>query len=389
MMQQHAEGSSLSLSDLPPTQPASPLLGLPAVADLRRDQIMDDNAGQKKLRFNLNDSNGNALNPRQCPGKMDSTISTPSTLSSLSSIVAQWFDLETTAEDRLSWNIITTELKDLAMEIFCFLKDRNWKKKFLTVLVLCVSCSVFYDLLQGDHSVLKHWIDELLLWMTHNPTTAEFVFVAIYALATLVFIPPTMLHLGAGWAFTIVWKGAIDYGVVAAVVACFAGSILGALASFLRARYMMRDLIELFARRYPIVKAADQALQRDGLRIMLLLRLCPLIPFHSLNYLGGITQVSWKTFTLSLIGILPNQIIIIVMGASAGSLAYARETKKGVEASEKEFDEDIKITHDQQKIPLLGITILGIATFIIALVLAFRYTKKELQKVRRLKVCLV
>jgi uncharacterized membrane protein YdjX (TVP38/TMEM64 family) len=385
MMQheQHHADCSISSSQWPPAHPASPLLGLPVGSDHSRVQIMDEDASQKKRRRNDIGSNRDAPNSQQCPGRTNLPIRTASSMSSsASSIFAQWFALETTAEDRLSWNIITNELKDLAMEIFVFLKDRNWKKKLLTVPVFGVSCAVFYDVFQGDDSILKHWIDDLLLWMTHNPTAAEFVFVVIYALSSMVFIPITMLQLGAGWAFTIVWKGAIGYGVAASVVACFTGSVLGGLASFLRARYMMRDLIEIFARRYPIVKAADQALQRDGLRIMLLMRLCPLIPFQSLNYLGGITQVSWKTFTLSLIGILPYQILIILMGASAGSLAYARQ-RKGVVASEAEFDEDIKTTHDQQRIPLLLITILGIATFIIAVILAFRYTKKELQKVCR------
>lgn len=57
---------------------------------------------------------------------------------------------------------------------------------------------------------------------------------------------------------------------------------------------------------------------------MLLLRLCPLIPFNGLNYICGITGVKWEEFTLSLIGILPLQILMVAIGATAGSLTKAQ-----------------------------------------------------------------
>lgn len=48
---------------------------------------------------------------------------------------------------------------------------------------------------------------------------------------------------------------------------------------------------------------------------MLLLRLCPIIPFNGLNYIGGVTSVSLEEYTQALIGILPITLLWSTVGA--------------------------------------------------------------------------
>lgn len=115
-------------------------------------------------------------------------------------------------------------------------------------------------------------------------------------------------------------------------------------------------------------------------------RLCPLIPFHGLNYLGGITNVSWKTFLISLLGILPYQILIIIMGATAETLhstavEEANDDYDSYSDQQQQPQDDLNQHHNTQQLGLLIVTSFGIATLVIAMVLAFRFTKKELQKV--------
>mmetsp|Transcript_10778 Transcript_10778/g.29737 ORF Transcript_10778/g.29737 Transcript_10778/m.29737 type:complete len:201 (-) Transcript_10778:688-1290(-) len=149
-------------------------------------------------------------------------------------------------------------------------------------------------------------------------------------------------------------------GIVTATVACFTGCFIGALLSFFRARYMMRDLIYLFSKRYPLVRAADKALKRNGFRIMLLLRLCPFIPFSALNYIGGITGINWAEFGASIVGVLPTLVLAVSIGATTGSLVNSDPTA------------------EQQLITtiLLGA---GIAFAIIAFIIAWRFARKELE----------
>ena len=132
-------------------------------------------------------------------------------------------------------------------------------------------------------------------------------------------IPPTLLVFGAGYAFS--QAIGFGWGVLAAILSCSIGSCVGALLAFWRSRYMMRDLIYIFSKRYPLVRAADRALKRKGFHVMLLLRLCPLIPFNGLNYCCGITGVRSEDFAKSLIGILPFQIFTVFVGATAGNFA--------------------------------------------------------------------
>ena len=60
-------------------------------------------------------------------------------------------------------------------------------------------------------------------------------------------------------------------------------------------------------------------MKKRGFRIFFLLRLSPIIPFNALNYMAGMTAVTFRSYTLALIGILPGTILFVFVGASAGS----------------------------------------------------------------------
>lgn len=64
---------------------------------------------------------------------------------------------------------------------------------------------------------------------------------------------------------------------------------------------------------------STQAMKGKGFRIFFLLRLSPIIPFNALNYMAGATAITFKDYTLSLIGLLPGTILYVFVGASAGS----------------------------------------------------------------------
>jgi uncharacterized membrane protein YdjX (TVP38/TMEM64 family) len=160
--------------------------------------------------------------------------------------------------------------RPMIAELLHFARHRNWKKKVLTLFIVVTSLLVFYDLLFLGH--IRTWIASALDWMTLNPFGAVFSFIVFFVVATLLFVPPAILMFGAGYAFSNVSES-FWFGFFASSVVSFVGCVLGAIAAFLRSRYMMRDLIELFSKRYPIVNALDRAMERKGFRVMLLLRL--------------------------------------------------------------------------------------------------------------------
>jgi uncharacterized membrane protein YdjX (TVP38/TMEM64 family) len=133
-----------------------------------------------------------------------------------------------------------------------------------------------------------------------------------YVPASLLFVPGSLLTLGAGFAF----------GVVIGTIAVSVGSVLGASAAFLAGRTLARGWIEGLVAKRPKFRAVDKAVERHGFKIVLLTRLSPIFPFNFLNYAYGITKVSFRDYVLaSWIGMLPGTLLYVYLGSALKSLA--------------------------------------------------------------------
>ncbi|MEG4939969.1 TVP38/TMEM64 family protein [Microcoleus sp. F4-D5] len=136
-------------------------------------------------------------------------------------------------------------------------------------------------------------------------------FVATYNLATVLFVPGSVLTLGGGAIFGLWWGS----------VYVFAASILGAVFAFAIGRYLCRDRVVKYMESHPKFKALDRAVSQQGLKIVFLTRLCPLFPFNLLNYALGITQVSLKDYVLGSFGMIPGTIMYVYSGSLVGDIA--------------------------------------------------------------------
>jgi uncharacterized membrane protein YdjX (TVP38/TMEM64 family) len=144
------------------------------------------------------------------------------------------------------------------------------------------------------HQYLHVWLEGALDWLASNPVAGGLVFIGVILLASLCFFPVSLLALGAGFVYIDLYG--LGVGITAAFLVCYSGCLLGAAVCFARSRYLMRQLIQKFANRYPIVRAVDRAFETMGFRLFLLLRLSPAMPFNALNYIGGITAVSFRDY---------------------------------------------------------------------------------------------
>jgi len=195
-------------------------------------------------------------------------------------------------------------------------KQRNTKKIVLAIFLIGFIGFVIADSLTTQY--IKSGIDIFLKWIENNPIPGVFAFMGVYFIATVLFIPGSILTLGSGFIFANVFG--LGYGVILATVAVFIGASAGALVAFLLGRYLLRDWVKTLTTKYPLFEAVDTALEDKGLRIMCLLRLSPIIPFNALNYIAGITAISLTAYTWAMIAILPGTILYIFLGATAGSL---------------------------------------------------------------------
>ena len=68
----------------------------------------------------------------------------------------------------------------------------------------------------------------------------------------------------------------------------------------------------------------------EGLKLIVLLRLCPLIPYNMLNYLMGITDISFKDYMIGNLGMLPGCIVYVFIGTTLSSITS--DSSKGNKA---------------------------------------------------------
>ena len=138
------------------------------------------------------------------------------------------------------------------------------------------------------------------------------LFVAVYVLACVLMLPPTILSLGAGAIF----------GMVLGTAAVSIGATLGATGAFLVGRLLARRGMTRWITRHPKFQRIDEAVGREGWKIVLLTRLTPLFPFNLLNVAFGLTKVRLGAYVFaSWIGLLPGIVLCVYVGHLAGSLA--------------------------------------------------------------------
>jgi uncharacterized membrane protein YdjX (TVP38/TMEM64 family) len=127
-----------------------------------------------------------------------------------------------------------------------------------------------------------------------------------FVLPALVVFPRTILIIAAGASF----------GIGAAPIILVAGAVGGALA-FLLSRYIAADWFWRKLRRRPGLEAIAEAVDKEGWRIIALMRLGAPVPGALQNYLFGLTRIKLITFTLvTLIFNAPQVFIFTFLGAT-------------------------------------------------------------------------
>mmetsp|Transcript_17058 Transcript_17058/g.26101 ORF Transcript_17058/g.26101 Transcript_17058/m.26101 type:complete len:144 (+) Transcript_17058:734-1165(+) len=115
--------------------------------------------------------------------------------------------------------------------------------------------------------------------------------------------------------------------------------------------------------RYPMLQALDRAFQSNGLKIMILLRLSPLIPYNALDYMSGVTSIPLLSYSVAMIGMLPGIVMFAFLGGTASSLVDSTN-----EAEENKTARILCL--------VFGVFFAGLGVFV-----ASYYANQELQKI--------
>ena len=147
----------------------------------------------------------------------------------------------------------------------------------------------------------QEWLKNALEWINDQGAVGGIAFILLYIVASVAFLPGSILTLGAG----------VVFGVFLGSVYVFIGATIGAIAAFLVGRYLARGWVASKIAGNEKFAAVDNAVGREGLKIVLLTRLSPVFPFNLLNYAYGVTGVSLKDYILGTIGILPGTVMYV------------------------------------------------------------------------------
>ncbi len=151
------------------------------------------------------------------------------------------------------------------------------------------------------------WVQTLGMW-------APLAFVIAYIGVVILMLPAFLLTMAAGAVF----------GVVKGSALVLTGAIIGGTMAFLLGRTILRGTVARRVAANPTLSAVDRVIGNDGLRLMLLLRLSPAIPFVLSNYALGVTRVRTRDFVMAIPGMLPIIASYAALGAADARAANGR-----------------------------------------------------------------
>jgi uncharacterized membrane protein YdjX (TVP38/TMEM64 family)/rhodanese-related sulfurtransferase len=117
-------------------------------------------------------------------------------------------------------------------------------------------------------------------WIDGAGALGPAVYMAVYALATVLFLPGSVITLAGGALFGPVWG----------TLYSLTGATIGATAAFFIARYLAADWVSRKAS--GLIKQVIDGVEAEGWRFVAFVRLMPLFPFNLLNYVLGLTRIS-------------------------------------------------------------------------------------------------
>ncbi|HEY7556516.1 MAG TPA: FAD-containing oxidoreductase [Candidatus Binatia bacterium] len=155
---------------------------------------------------------------------------------------------------------------------------------------------------------IREWFMRFESYVRSLGAIGPVVVVLAYILCTVLFIPGSAITIGSGTLF----------GLTTGFIVVVLGANLGALCAFGLARSFLRDKVATWAAANPKFRSLDQAIGREGFKMVLLTRLSPVFPFVLLNYLLGLTAVRVGSYvSANLLGMLPATFLFVYIGAAA------------------------------------------------------------------------
>eukprot|EP00937_MAST-01D_sp_MAST-1D-sp2_P002182 g2182.t1 len=274
------------------------------------------------------------------------------------------------------------------------------KQAVILMLVMAFITFLVVDSVGAGH--IKDLLDSFMDWVEDNVALGAVVYMFVYAMCTVLLIPGSVLTIGAGAVFArALGQGK---GILVAVLVVWTGAMVGACCSFVLGRHFIRDSVSAWYRKFPVMNAVDAAVTANGLKVVALLRLSPVVPFAVFNYgtfvvlrgsfarhaghctlirarpcictfrpprhptVMGLTSVQYRHYWVgTAVGMVPGICAFVFIGSTLTSVASGSEEEEGSGST---------------TVRIVALVVGAVAT-IIAVVLISKFASRELRKALR------
>ncbi len=181
------------------------------------------------------------------------------------------------------------------------------KLGLMLLIILVIFLMWYYNIFS---MISMEGIGQLQAWIQSFGIFGPLVFIVLFILACVLFLP--------GAPFTIV--AGVVFGPVMGTVWASIGSTLGASLAFLLGRYALRGLAEKLIDKNPKLKKIDDGVNKNGWRMLMITRFVPIFPFNVQNYVYGLTKIPFLTYAvLSWLFMLPGTMAYVFIAGAAAS----------------------------------------------------------------------
>lgn len=164
----------------------------------------------------------------------------------------------------------------------------NPKIRVLTVIATIIILAYFFN----------RYLHEITHWLHRLGYFAPLLFILLYTLVAILWLPSIVLVLAGG----------VLFGPILGSVLNLIGAISGAVCSFCISRYLIADIIVI--KKHSKIATILDYVDRYGWKSVALLRILPAMPYNFVNYGLGITHVKFKHyFIASAIFLIPSKVI--------------------------------------------------------------------------------
>jgi uncharacterized membrane protein YdjX (TVP38/TMEM64 family) len=158
---------------------------------------------------------------------------------------------------------------------------------------------------------LSEWIAAVVSHLSTLGPWGPVLFIALYIVASVTMAPAFVLTFAAGAVWGL-WRGSIFV---------YVGAVLGASTVYFLAGKLLRSRVIGWLDREPRVAAVRRAVAEQGVWMMFLLRLSPIVPFVQLNYALVLSGVRFRDYLIATIGMWPTIVMYVYYGKVAGDVA--------------------------------------------------------------------